>query len=983
MIFLCPLIIISSKLHFLILFSFTVKTIEQERNSYTDLKKQFEEKSQKDTVKIQEQENLITKLKCQNALVETGKEKLQNKYDKLLMSMSKLQDDMAQKEEIFQGEAKLKESEMNNLKSLVQDLKKECEHKQVRIDELKQNLDLLATSVETLKGDKSSVQKSLMDMEENYKEKLSEIRSDFKLKLEEKESSYSELKSKYDASCLEIDNIKLQNNDLVLKINDLIESKKELEHKIEDKEEILLQYEENLSLRNTKIIEQEKELKEVNDILKRKLDLIESTLKEKAAVECDLIQAKKDLEYLRISRDEILESQAKITKEIENKALQEQKRVNDMKEKMLRELEKTSCDLISEKELRKKVEELLQEEKNNKDVLNLCLIKLENEKSKMELLNSELKCNIKKIVCLLQELPTCSEVNLDDVDCNSSLDLSMAKIESKIIKIFEKKRELTQTISKLEIEQKQIKEELDNVRKEYNNVVEEKKSLMETHDLLYREKSNLELSSKESETKLDVLQKEINSLTSVRSEVESQKKFNFELKSQIEELKEKNQEKIKNYQQLLNINKQQKEALERMLAEKNNLEELMQSLRQDLLRIQEKSFFITEDSQYKSLFEQKQSLEIIIDDISKQYTRISKQLANTSVILLNSIEKTVLDILSEKSIPWESLFIGIIPEGLPEKLEDCKDSTASALEQLKNFESAVKKVECKLEVKSIKTQKENVLQAPKQQNVDLKMKEEEWRKKNFALKQRLTLAENAKNNFEKKLKQVREENKKLAERCSNIDNDIHYKTLLQQYIQTKQDLEKKVEEYSNKCTALVQELEDHKKSSTNQESLSLSEKFKLDEKEYKLIIEGCNKRYEDLVREFEEYKINNSNNDKIMQDLQVAKEAYEKVLYKNSKLELDLNSAKKMLDDCNGQLREMSIIKEAYEKLLEENNKLMTQVDTIKYKRNRDREEFIRLLRKEKEDCESNENKKIQEIRSEYEGKLERMKEKMASILIY
>lgn len=74
---------------------------------------------------------------------------------------------------------------------------------------------------------------------------------------------------------------------------------------------------------------------------------------------------------------------------------------------------------------------------------------------------------------------------------------------------------------------------------------------------------------------------------------------------------------------------------------------------------------------------------------------------------------------------------------------------------------------------------------------------------------------------------------------------------------------------------------------------------------------------------------------------------------------------------------QLSLIKEAYEKLVEENNKLMTECDTLNYKRSRDREEYAKLLQNAKDENENKEIKTVREIRSEYEKKLEKMKEKM------
>ncbi|VEN41750.1 unnamed protein product [Callosobruchus maculatus] len=115
-------------------------------------------------------------------------------------------------------------------------------------------------------------------------------------------------------------------------------------------------------------------------------------------------------------------------------------------------------------------------------------------------------------------------------------------------------------------------------------------------------------------------------------------------------------------------------------------------------------------------------------------------------------------------------------------------------------------------------------------------------------------------------------------------------------------------------------------------------------------------------------------------DLQKIREAYSKVVSTNSKLELETVNLRRRIEEKNEQLTDYTQIKDAYEKLLEENNKLMTEVDTLKYKRSRDREEFVNIVKKERTDAIGQENRKIREIKNEYEKKLEKMKERMLNL---
>nr|CAI5848925.1 unnamed protein product [Callosobruchus analis] len=115
-------------------------------------------------------------------------------------------------------------------------------------------------------------------------------------------------------------------------------------------------------------------------------------------------------------------------------------------------------------------------------------------------------------------------------------------------------------------------------------------------------------------------------------------------------------------------------------------------------------------------------------------------------------------------------------------------------------------------------------------------------------------------------------------------------------------------------------------------------------------------------------------------DLQKIREAYAKVVSTNSKLELETVNLRRRIEEKNELLTDYTQVKDAYERLLEENNKLMTEVDTLKYKRSRDREEFVNIVKKERAEALGQENRKIREIKNEYEKKLEKMKERMLNL---
>jgi chromosome segregation ATPase len=270
------------------------------------------------------------------------------------------------------------------------------------------------------------------------------------------------------------------------------------------------------------------------------------------------------------------------------------------------------------------------------------------------------------------------------------------------------------------------------------------------------------------------------------------------------------------------------------------------------------------------------------------------------------------------------------------KLDESKTCLERNLAEEKEKTANLRK-ELEQKSKPNRPEKENILGVSTKVN---KTREEELKKENMVLKRKLVLTENAKNNLEKVLKELREKNK-TQETSSSPTSDALYKKLLQEYIQVKEE---------NEC---IQKENDAK--------------------------------YQELLRDNEQLKlktiqIKSEDDKKIIQDLQNVREAYGNVMSINSKLELEVVTLRKVIEEQNSEVVNLAHIKEAYERLLEENNKISTDIDTMKYKRMRDKEEFVRLLKKEREETVNREMKKIQEIRTEYEGKLEKMKEKMLKL---
>ncbi|KAL3285957.1 hypothetical protein HHI36_000472 [Cryptolaemus montrouzieri] len=344
-------------------------------------------------------------------------------------------------------------------------------------------------------------------------------------------------------------------------------------------------------------------------------------------------------------------------------------------------------------------------------------------------------------------------------------------------------------------------------------------------------------------------------------------------------------------------------------------------------------------------------MEIISEDIMKQYNRYSKQINDLVFDVIKYYEKNCDNLLSTLDIKIENYLEKYNLEELNNNVSDLTERTADALEQIKILQKDLDNLSKAEE--DLNIQKENILGTSRKINVD-KMKEDELKKKNLTLRQKVTLLENSKSNLEKTVKKLREENKRLKEGDNKAcvpDNDIHYKMLLQEYITFKENHEEILKDYKTKLVHLQQELEGYKN-----ECMRTSTPFGL------------------------EHILSEETKTPLQADLAKLQEAYANIRMINAKLEAENMYSKKLIEGHKQEIGKFNLIKEAYDKLLEENNKLMTDVDTMKYKRARDRDEFLRLLRKEKSDNDSKHTKQIQDIKTEYEAKLERMKEKMIKL---
>lgn len=878
--------------------------LTQEKAKQQEIVAEYGSKNIEANIKITDLDNTITKLKCAIAILETGKEKLQIDHDKLLITINKLEELIESKETSFNEQLKLKEFEMSHMKSIVSTFESEARDKQMLIEELKSDLELINSNFEQVKQDKFTVQDSLVDLENTYKDTLEKTRTSYKGKIQELSNSYEELKMKHDHVLKELSNATAQNKSLENSIKTLIEEKNELEMTIKRKECDFNSLNNESTMHITQINELENKLVENLRDITEKAETIKILESEKVKLEAQLSDLLTELELLKKSKDVILESQTKVQEETEKSIQKIHENAVETKNSLLKRIEIIESERSQEDEVRENLEKLLEEEKHVKDILNLRIVELESEKCAIEQQYVNLKHSIVKINGMLLEKPVAETiVNCTGVEVYNVL----PSIESRILEVMQKSRDLSTEVSQLESEKNSVISKLNDANNEKDAILTEKAELFEKYNVICKE---IELQASGNSTK--------------------------ELETQLNELTELNIKKYNDYQQLISVSGKQREVLEKLSKDKCALDSLITSLKENIVVYQTKTEHINENSPQKQLFEKRQNLEIIIDDLNKQFIRLSKQISNAHSNLLKTIEKSMQCILTGKVLNFDTIFENLSTEEFADKLQILKEQMEDADEQLKSFDLCLSKANIKYEK----------FQTKQKENVAMNGKDDDWKKKHFALKQRLTLAENAKNTFEKKLKQLREENKKLNERVSHPDDDQHYKTLLQQHLQTKEQYEKAKLDFNNDYKKLQMEFEAYK-ANTNKSNVKI-----------------------EVVEDVERLK----------SDLLDIRQAYGNVLSEKSKLDLENSSLRKILDDRNLQLSDGAMIKEAYEKLLEDNNHLQTEIDTLKYKRSRDRDEYVRLIKKERDDFDSKESKKVHDVRMEYEGKLEKMKEKMIKL---
>uniref|UniRef100_A0A1Y1KCN0 Uncharacterized protein n=1 Tax=Photinus pyralis TaxID=7054 RepID=A0A1Y1KCN0_PHOPY len=380
-----------------------------------------------------------------------------------------------------------------------------------------------------------------------------------------------------------------------------------------------------------------------------------------------------------------------------------------------------------------------------------------------------------------------------------------------------------------------------------------------------------------------------------------------------------------------------KTAVDKLITERNFLESVINNVKHSLFTLQTKTSNLNDDREAAKLRDQIESFEFIVEDLQKQFARISKKIHEIVLNVVQIPAQFCNTVITDCEVVPSIFEVANFDQEL-EQITDCRSSANNLLEQLTSFENGIA-------LRVSKLQKENILRSTNNVMADVKVKDEDLKKKNTMLKQRLTLSENAKSNLEKKVKQLRQENKILNEKADGV-LEQSYKQLLQQQIAQKEEYESKISESLEKYRKLQQEYAEYKAKQN-----FIPEQIQFDQD---------HKTEQDV---------------KLGKEVLKLRDAYGNVMSENSKLELENATMRKLLDGRTAQLSEVRLVQEAYEKLLEENNTLRMELDTVKYKRSKDREALLEALSKDKSD-----SKKIQDVRIEYEAKFEKMKEKMVQL---
>lgn len=942
--------------------------IDNLSNSYEKTKLNYEnlkEVSEADDAKLLEVESRYIQLKAAYDLLETGHENLNKEHKSLYDEYQKIQSD---KEEIQTNYDKNVGERIIEISKLSEQATyyKECSAlKDQALSKLQSDLDELNEKLQN----KDTFMGQMSQEKESLEQKLQQLKEEFDKTLNGKDVKIEELKNFHNTTTTELINLKTDNSNLKQQIDAFLREREELQQLFVEKESIILELKQQNQQVDATRKQIEQQLLVTSEKFSLKLEELKEVKAEKYQLLCEQNKLSNEVDKLKKSRDELLEYQAKVIKETENNILRHHNNAIEVKNDLLKRIELTGSEILKEKELRAKLEEALSQEKESKNTLNARVLELECEKNKMTDIHKMITQNLRKLSCLLHEKPLAVEGELVDNCDVDKVDEIINDMESRVADIFKKKRELSELIQQLERNQNEINATMAQLHEEKTNLNDEKQRLLNNYESLLREKAALETDRDQDHKSLKLLEVELDSLkekcellavqSNTQNELLEEKN---QLASRLNELAENKNHTYHKYQELVQRSKAYKDRLKKIWKMRGELEENVNKIKTKWIDIETKGHHVTTASQAQ-LVEKRLSLSFIHDDIMKQFSKIFACTYNANLNITTITEQCIENILSNTAIDIENVFKSVNLGEIEEKVEDLKDNTEHFLEQLQQFKAYMENNAVKKAKSQKEREKENIvpvsISEAQQANVTVPIKDEEWRKKNLALKQRLTLSDNAKSVFERKLKQLREENKRLAEETVTVDKDGVYNNLLQEYNAHKKDCEKRKSECDTKYEELLKDFEEYKKS-------------------HKVKTEKLQQQHPQQ----QQSQLHNKPVVKKGDEMQKLRDAYSNVMNENSKLNVENSNMAKKLEENSRQIKNLSQVKVAYEKLLEEHNQFRMNLDLVKFNTSKEIEMLKKKLETDKEALSKSYHKQRKELNAEWEHKLEKIKDKMV-ILSY
>ncbi|XP_025834068.1 COP1-interactive protein 1-like isoform X3 [Agrilus planipennis] len=889
------------------------KRLQIEEEQYNMLKIKSEENLQQAKERIIKLEDDIRKLKCANSILETGQQQLQKEIETLTNKIVILEESKLSDSEKYKQDIHMKNKEIAGISKTVEDLQWRLHQKDQTINELQKKYD------DVCKASEDDLMK-------------------IKILFENEKTACSSVKSELETKILELAKEQIQLYELLQKQYELLKINFTEKQQTTEKLKRLIDKYSASDVRNNSVLKCEIKTQETTDVsnivqnIEADIEVLELLNKKKLENFAALKDMCSKLGKLKKMRSDLLQAHANQLKETEDNLFEVHEKTVKATSEFCQIIFSEENSIFDQGQVLKKLEMLLNGERKSKEILELNLMDLTNEKFKVSQIQAALKSSVEKMIsymsnnqCQIYTLPSGFTIDTSSLE---GLSYCIKEVENTIISVINEKREIIEKQKELENENKNNKVQLDTLIEQSSQLNKEKEKLVNDYNSLLNEYQKL----KKELTTFDGLSENLQRL---KTDYEDQTKIketltlqNCELGEHLKELENREIQFNELHNRLIGSCKDVRSRLETLITERNSLEALSTNLVKTFNSVQNKLCSVTDS---KSLLEQNQTLEILSIDINKQLEKLSKNLYKISLNAVLNIENVLTQkALSSHATSTKPEVLQIDFEEKIEEINDLKDRAKDILEQLKTFE---KTVDSFIATKSLKLQKETV---PLQKNI--LMKDEEYKKKNLALKQKLTLAENAKANLEKKIKQLREENKKLIEK-SHPENEIMYKQLL----------------------------EEHKKTKS----------------EYERILQDCNKQYEALYKEYENYKLHKdvksepinikTENDVEMESIQ---DAYSKLLSEKYRLEMENETLHSILKEKNSHVTDVELLKENYTKILEEKTRLKTELDTVKYKRTRDREDYMQIINRERE----KEAQKIQEIRNKYDAKLDLIKQRMITL---